>query len=509
MVFNLIIGGVSKRYFSSASATAVAAAASASIPTSVTAVDGVSKKQFSTAATAAGHRSNQNVGILATDIYFPSRYVSQEKLEAFDGVDKGRYTIGLGQSKMAFAGPEEDINSMCMTALDQLMTKYQISPKDIGFLGVGTETLVDKSKSTKTHLMGFFAESGNTDIEGVTTVNACYGGTASLFHAIDWVESSSWDGRYAIVLAGDIAVYSPGNARSTGGAGVVAMLIGPNAPIVFEQGLRASHFEDVYDFYKPNMDSDYPVVDGQLSNSCYIRSIDRCFQRYANKFERAYPIGQFRIDEHVQHSLFHLPYTKLVQKSFARFAYNELLRDPSKDKSGLREIATKITNEEASYSDKALEKACLQASKKEYETKVFPSTLAGRMLGNMYAGSLYGGLLSLIAAHGNSLLGQRALMFSYGSGLAASMFSLRFEGSVEEQRQKCDLVRRLDARIEATPEEFTETLKRREQSNSLDLSAIENTIAPGTFYLNGIDKLQRREYSKRPAVAIATKVHAT
>lgn len=43
-------------------------------------------------------------------------------------------------------------------------------------------------------------------------------------------------GRYALVVAGDIAVYATGNARPTGGAGAVAMLIGPNAPLILERG---------------------------------------------------------------------------------------------------------------------------------------------------------------------------------------------------------------------------------------------------------------------------------
>jgi 3-hydroxy-3-methylglutaryl CoA synthase len=36
---------------------------------------------------------------------------------------------------------------------------------------------------------------------------------------------------------GDIAVYAKGNARPTGGAGACALLIGPNAPVVFESGI--------------------------------------------------------------------------------------------------------------------------------------------------------------------------------------------------------------------------------------------------------------------------------
>ena len=45
-----------------------------------------------------------------------------------------------------------------------------------------------------------------------------------------------FSGRYALVVAGDIAVYATGPARPTGGAGAVAMLVGPNAPLVFERG---------------------------------------------------------------------------------------------------------------------------------------------------------------------------------------------------------------------------------------------------------------------------------
>lgn len=54
-------------------------------------------------------------------------------------------------------------------------------------------------------------------------------------------------------------VYAEGPARPTGGAAAVAMLIGPDAPIAFESKLRASHMAHAYDFYKPNLASEYPV----------------------------------------------------------------------------------------------------------------------------------------------------------------------------------------------------------------------------------------------------------
>lgn len=147
--------------------------------------------------TASANTSNswpQDVGLHAVEIYFPSSYVDQTQLESFDGVSAGKYTIGLGQRRMGFCSDREDINSLCLTAVQRLMQRYNVDYARIGRLEVGTETLVDKSKSVKSTLMTLFADSGNTDVEGVDTTNACYGGTNALFNAVNWVESSSWDG---------------------------------------------------------------------------------------------------------------------------------------------------------------------------------------------------------------------------------------------------------------------------------------------------------------------------
>jgi len=59
----------------------------------------------------------ENVGILAIEIYFPSTCVNQEELEVFDGVSKGKYTIGLGQLNMACINDREDVNSISLTCV--------------------------------------------------------------------------------------------------------------------------------------------------------------------------------------------------------------------------------------------------------------------------------------------------------------------------------------------------------------------------------------------------------
>lgn len=44
--------------------------------------------------TFASSGSAKDIGILAMEMYVPQRYVSQEKLETFDKVSAGKYTVG-------------------------------------------------------------------------------------------------------------------------------------------------------------------------------------------------------------------------------------------------------------------------------------------------------------------------------------------------------------------------------------------------------------------------------
>jgi hydroxymethylglutaryl-CoA synthase len=99
----------------------------------------------------------------------------------------------------------------------RLMRETGTTFDQIGRLEVATETIMDHSKSIKTVLMQLFTESGNSDVEGVDTLNACYAGTNALFNSVAWIESSAWDGRLAMVVTADIAEYAKGAARPTGG----------------------------------------------------------------------------------------------------------------------------------------------------------------------------------------------------------------------------------------------------------------------------------------------------
>ncbi|KAL4316082.1 hypothetical protein AHAS_Ahas15G0249500 [Arachis hypogaea] len=114
-------------------------------------------------------------------------------------------------------------------------------------------------------------KSGNIDIEGIDSTNACYGGTTAIFNCVNWVDSSSWDGRYGLVICADNV-----------------------------------------------------VVDGKFSQNCFLMALDSFYKVFCEKFEKLEG-KPFSMAE-ANYFVFHSPYNKLVQKSFGRLFYNDFLR---------------------------------------------------------------------------------------------------------------------------------------------------------------------------------------
>lgn len=51
--------------------------------------------------------------------------------------------------------------------------------------------------------------------------------------------------------------------------------------------------QHAYDFYKPDMLSEYPIVDGKLSIQCYLSALDRCYSVYRKKIRAQWQKGRF------------------------------------------------------------------------------------------------------------------------------------------------------------------------------------------------------------------------
>ncbi|CAD5228738.1 unnamed protein product [Bursaphelenchus okinawaensis] len=453
----------------------------------------------------------QNVGIQAFEFYFPRRYIEQTDFEKFNGESEGKYTIGLGLKQMGYCDDNEDINSICLTATAKLLERYEIDSQQIGFVVVGTETTIDKSKSVKTSLMELFAN--NEDTEGVDIKNGCYGGTQALFHAVDWVYSN-WetDGRLAVVVSADIAAYAPGPARCTGGAGAVAFLVGPNAPLAFERGLRTFHMSNVYDFYKPckGINSEFPLVDGSLSMVAYLSSVDKAYSRYKARHEKLVESTP-RAQDYAA-IIMHCPFYKLVQKGLARIYYQDALggSEGGEAATAIIKAGGELTNEQT-YFDRNFLSTAAKSSKDLLKSKVEPNITFNQRIGNMYTPSMYGQLVAFLARStlSEKLNGQRILAFSYGSGSAAAMYSIRLNVNTEAEKvgyrkiHECavEALRRLDERILTTPEEYTEAMSRRQALAETEKGRTPvkpDQLFPGTYYLTQVDDMHRRFYNRIP-----------
>ncbi|KAL2828836.1 hydroxymethylglutaryl-CoA synthase [Aspergillus pseudoustus] len=446
----------------------------------------------------------EDVGIKAMDIYVPGQCLDQSLFEQHQGVSPGKYTVGLGLRYMNFCTDREDVCSLALTAVSSLLRKFNLDPNSIGRLEVGTESAIDKAKSIKSVLTTLFEPSGNTSLEGADTIHACYGGTSALFNAVNWIESRSWDGRDAIVVMSDIALYKEPSTRPTGGAGCVALLVGPRALLVLDPSLRGVYMSNTYDFYKPDPKVEYPIVKGHESIVCYLSALDGCYKdllhRTSTSRERSGG-APTKVLDLFDYMAFHTPNCKLVSKSYGRVRYNDLLRTHTD--ADWAQIGEELRglNYQESLKSKALENALVSVTKEQFKQRVEPCIIAPSLCGNMYTGSLYCSLISLIsnidvAAAKDKTIG----MFSYGSGAASTLFCLRVNGDLTGLVEKIDLMSRLKKRHIASPEEYEVACALRLAAygkNNFKPAGDVSTLAPGTYYLHDTDDEYRRTYAIR------------
>lgn len=382
--------------------------------------------------------STINVGIHAMAFYCPPCYVQQSDLEVYDGVTRGKYTVGLAQESMVVCQEHEDVVSMALTVAERLLSTLP-DRSQIKRIEVGSESGLDRAKSIKSHLVSLL---GHDQVDGADHLAACYGGTAALFTACHWALIAPSD-QYALVVATDVAVYAAGPARPTGGAGAVAMLIGRNAPIAVDVHHSHVHATDHWDFYKPNPKDEYPLVDGALSIECYLNSLSQCIM--------------LDTDAEVSYDAWclHTPYSKLVMKAHARL--------------------TDVSFAEA------------------FE----PSLRIAKQVGNMYCASLYACLISCLIHHPNA---KRIAMFSYGSGCVSRLFGISLVDPVRVDHIRQQLMSYpLAGRWQISAEEYALLMAERELAYGRTGPWTPRSDLPkehGVFYLIAIDDRNRRHYQQ-------------
>ena len=143
-----------------------------------------------------------------------------------------------------------------------------------------------------------------------------------------------------------------------------------------------------------------------------------------------------------------------------------------------------------------------------------PSINTSAELGNIYTGSLYAALLTLICDEKINLQNKRILLFSYGSGLASSMFLIKVKSNSTNLSSKVNLKSRLEDRIRIDPSVYDIIMNNKEklfntapftpevsQQFLFDLinylKVNEDLLYDGTYYLVKVDETYRRTYRRK------------
>jgi hydroxymethylglutaryl-CoA synthase len=343
----------------------------------------------------------RRIGIDALGLAVPRRYVDMEALALARGVAPGKYLQGLGAREMAVAEPGEDTVALAAQATERALVASGIDRGNVGLLVVGTETGVDHSKPVASFVHGLLELP--TAMRVYDTQHACYGGTAGVMAAVDWIASGAAAGRAAVVVCSDIARYGVGTpGEPTQGAGSVAMVISADpALLALDVGISGAASMHVHDFWRPLGQRD-AQVDGHYSMRCYLDAIATAYRGWRTRaIDHGLIHGGGVVSEQLARICYHVPFCKMAHK-----AHLHVRRCDLEDAGVAHDVAAEEERGRASLA-----------------AQVEPSLALCAAIGNIYTGSLYLGLTGLLHAQAASLVGQRIGLFSYGSGCTSEFFS--------------------------------------------------------------------------------------
>ncbi len=379
--------------------------------------------------------------------------------------EKVRSVVGTG---FRLPGPGQSVYTMGATAALRLLDQYDVDPRRVRFLGLGTESSTDNSAGAvivRGMLDAAMRARGTPALSRHCEVpefkHACLGGIYAMKSALRFLATEPGDVA-AIVVSADVAKYDLGSSgEATQGAGAVAMLL-EKSPRLLEVNLAGCGSASAYrsvDFRKPmiraNGNGSYfretPVFNGRYSTTCYLDEALQALRAMLVRLERD-PLEYFRA---VSAVFMHRPYERMPLNSLG-FSYLTGLADDGP--AGRAELAGYCDAARLDIDDVVAEMRSTQdllalAAAGDLERDPWPLTLrvlrefrshplyqtvvADKMklgnlpmreLGNLYCASLPAWLaagLEEAQRSGIDLAGHEVLALGYGSGDAAEAIPMR------------------------------------------------------------------------------------
>ena len=365
------------------------------------------------------------VGVSDIAIYIPQFYLSYEELAKARGIPKEKYMLGLGNHNMSVLPNYEDAVTMAANSAIQLLEKNGTDPDEIRELVVSTESGVDHSKPVASFVQGLLGLGTRCRVYEIK--HACYGGTAGLVNSIGRISMMNEKSYKALVIMTDIAKYGFGSpGEPTQGAGAIALLVEKN-PILFsiDTSLNGVFSRDVFDFWRPTGHR-VPVVDGKYSIECYLTALREAVSHFRSNSK----LKQGELMEKLDYILYHLPYCNMAKKAHRYFT----------------DIEYEDLNQEI----------CETIYSKTFSQKVAPGLLGAREVGNIYTGSVYMSLISLMESEKNNVERKNIGLFSYGSGCGAEFMLCHMKSPIDRIIKNLKFVEQIKRRKEINFEQYTQ-----------------------------------------------------
>ena len=398
------------------------------------------------------------------------------------GIEPEKLEKGLGLLKMTLPDVHQDAVVFGANALTKLITQNNIDLKEIDRIYVGTESGIDSSKPIGSFLVSLmeqkFGEGVLSHCDTLDITFACIGGVDALHTCLDFIRLNPT--KKAIVVTTDIAKYDLGSTGEyTQGAGALAMLITADPRIIAFSAEVAVSTKGVFDFFKPyrtvakgditgnganepwfdvleaeiEIHKDQPVFDGQYSNQCYT---DRTKEAYFRFKEITNTTGS--LYENWEAILMHLPYAFQGRRMFPEIY-------------GLDAASPLFNGNEdpVDYQTKVKEIAKSETYRDFVNRKLQMAETASSLIGNLYTGSVFMGLLSALshyAQNGTEISGKKFGFLAYGSGSKSKVFESSVQPGWKEAIAQTKLFEILDESHEIGFETYLQ-LHRKELEHSI------------------------------------------
>ncbi len=359
------------------------------------------------------------IGIEAINFYGGPAVIDVRTLFKSRGLDLERFDNLMMKNK-SVGLPCEDSVTNAVNAAKPIVDRLTDRQKDrIEMVITCSESGLDYGKSLSTYVHDYLGLNRNCRLFEVK--QACYAGTAGVHMANCFVLSQVSPGAKALVIATDMARAGVKHsyAEPSQGTGAIAMLVS-DIPAVLEIDLGAvgCYSYEVMDTCRPLPDLE--TGDADLSLLSFLDCVENSFKIYQEKVAEVDYVNTF------DYLVFHTPFAGMVKGAHRRM---------------MRQFTP--------YQPDQIEM--------DFQRRVSPSLKHCVQVGNVYSGSLYLALCSLID-HVELDGEKRVGLFSYGSGCSSEFYSGLISCQSKSALAEMDIRAKLANRYELTMAEYERLL---------------------------------------------------